>query len=113
MTEEGLKATMALKKVNIRTNVTLVFSANQALLAAKAGVTYVSIFIGRIDDQGTGGMQVIRDTMLIFNNYSMETEVIAASIRSPMHVLNSGKGRVSYCDASSEYYFPDDKASAD
>ena len=89
MTEEGLKATMALKKVNIRTNVTLVFSENQALLAAKAGVTYVSIFIGRIDDQqGTGGMQVIRDTMLIFNNYSMETEMIAASIRSPMHVLN-------------------------
>jgi len=91
MTEEGLKATIVLKKVNIRTNVTLVFSANQALLAAKAGATYVSIFIGRIDDQGTEGMQVVRDTMAILNNYSMETAVIAASIRSPMHVLNSAK----------------------
>lgn len=91
MTEEGLKATRILKEMGIRTNVTLVFSANQALLAAKVGATYLSIFIGRLDDIGTDGMQVVRDTMTILNTYSMEAEVIAASIRSPMHVLEAAK----------------------
>ena len=91
MNEEGLKATRALKELKIKTNVTLIFSANQALLAAKAGASYVSIFIGRLDDLGNDGMDVVRDTTLILNNYSMGTEVIAASIRHPMHVLDSAR----------------------
>ncbi|MDG6218102.1 MAG: fructose-6-phosphate aldolase [Candidatus Thermoplasmatota archaeon] len=91
MTEEGLKATTILKEMGIQTNVTLVFSANQALLAAKAGATYISIFIGRLDDLATDGMQVVRDTLIILDTYLMETEVIAASIRSPMHVLEAAK----------------------
>ena len=91
MTEEGLKAAIILKKLNIKTNVTLIFSANQALLAAKAGATYASIFVGRLDDQGTNGMQVVRDSLEIFNNYSMRTKIIAASIRNPCHVLDAAK----------------------
>jgi transaldolase len=91
MIEEGLKATIALKKLNIKTNVTLIFSANQALLAAKAGATYASIFVGRLDDQGTNGMQVVRDSLEIFNNYSMKTKIIVASIRTPSHVLEAAK----------------------
>jgi transaldolase len=75
----------------VRTNVTLVFSALQALLAARSGAAYVSPFIGRIDDVGQQGMDVLSDTMDIFQNYRLETEVIAASIRHPMHVLEAAR----------------------
>jgi transaldolase len=91
MNEEGLKASIALKKLNIKTNITLIFSANQALLAAKAGATYASIFVGRIDDQGADGMQVVKDSLEIFKNYSINTKIIAASIRNPIHVLHAAK----------------------
>ncbi|MDP7260837.1 MAG: transaldolase family protein, partial [archaeon] len=73
----------------IRTNVTLVFSANQALLAAKAGASYVSPFVGRLDDRGEDGMQLIRDIVQIYQNYGLETEVLVASIRSEEHVLQA------------------------
>ena len=89
MIEEGLKATMMFSAENIKTNVTLVFSATQALLAAKAGATYVSPFIGRLDDISQNGMELISDIMTINDNYGFATEVIVASIRSPMHVLDS------------------------
>ena len=75
--------------MNIKTNATLVFSPNQALLAAKAGATYVSPFIGRLDDIGHIGMDVVRDTMIIFENYNFETQVIVASIRNPIHVIDA------------------------
>jgi transaldolase len=91
MNEEGLKASIALKKLNIKTNITLIFSANQALLAAKAGATYASIFVGRLDDQGADGIQVVKDSLEIFKNYSINTKIIAASIRNPIHVLNAAK----------------------
>lgn len=91
MTPEGLKATKILKKEGIKTNVTLVFSANQALLAAKAGATFVSPFIGRLDDIGKEGMQVIEEIMDIYNNYDIETEVIVASIRHPIHVIQAAR----------------------
>ncbi len=89
MTTEGLKATKKLSGEGIKTNVTLVFSANQAILAAKAGATYVSPFVGRIDDMGEDGMNLIEDIMETYQNYGFETEVIVASIRNPMHVLKS------------------------
>ncbi len=91
MTKEGIKAVRVLSKKKIKTNVTLVFSANQALLAAKAGATYVSPFIGRLDDIGHVGMDIIRDSVQIFRNYDYKTEVIVASIRHPVHVLDSAK----------------------
>jgi transaldolase len=91
MTPEGLKATKKLSKAGIKTNVTLVFSANQALLAAKAGATFVSPFIGRLDDIGQEGMQIIEEIMDIFNNYNIETEVIVASIRHPIHVIEAAR----------------------
>lgn len=91
MTPEGMKAVSTLSKEGIKTNVTLVFSANQALIAAKAGATYVSPFIGRLDDIGQDGMQVVRDISDIFSTYDLETEIIAASIRHPRHVLLSAK----------------------
>lgn len=87
MTVDGLKATKALSKKSIPVNVTLVFTPNQALLAAKAGASYVSPFIGRLDDVSTDGMEVIRQIVTIFNNYDMTTEVLAASIRHPIHVI--------------------------
>ena len=87
MTKEGLAATNILSSKGIKTNVTLIFSANQALLAANAGATYVSPFIGRLDDNGQDGMELVRDIMTIFENYGIETEVIAASIRHPQHAL--------------------------
>ncbi len=87
MTKEGLAATKILSSKGIKTNVTLIFSANQALLAASAGATYVSPFLGRLDDIGQEGMDLVRDIMQIFENYGIETEVIAASIRHPQHVL--------------------------
>jgi transaldolase len=91
ITSEGLKAVKKLKKQGIKTNVTLVFSANQALLAAKAGATFVSPFIGRLDDIGQDGMQVIEEIMEIFVNYDIETEVIVASIRHPIHVIDTAR----------------------
>lgn len=89
MTPEGLKATKALSKEGIKTNMTLVFSSNQALLAAKAGATYVSPFIGRLDDQGQVGMEVVRETVVVFENYDFKTEIIVASVRHPLHVLEA------------------------
>jgi len=91
MTEEGLKATKLLSAKKIRTNVTLVFSANQALLAANAGATYVSPFIGRLDDLGQDGMQLISEIMEIYKNYGFKTEVIVASVRHPMHVTEAAR----------------------
>ncbi len=89
MTTEGLKAVRTCCKEGIRTNVTLVFSAPQALLAAKAGATYISPFVGRIDDTGAVGMEVIADIMEIKANYGLDSEIIVASVRHPGHVLES------------------------
>ena len=86
MTVEGLKADKVLSKEGIKTNVTLIFTANQALLAAEAGATYVSPFLGRLDDISTTGMDLIDEIVTIFENYGYETEIIAASIRNPIHV---------------------------
>ena len=91
MTSEGMKAVSTLSKEGIKTNVTLVFSANQALIAAKSGATYVSPFIGRLDDIGHDGMQVVRDISEMFSTYGLDTKIIAASIRHPRHVLLSAK----------------------
>jgi transaldolase len=91
MTAEGLKATKMCKEANIKTNVTLVFSANQALLAAKAGATYVSPFVGRIDDITEYGMELVRRIVIIFENYKMDTEIIVASVRNPNHVLEAAE----------------------
>jgi transaldolase len=89
MIVEGIKAVKRLSDENIKTNVTLVFSATQALLAAKAGATYVSPFVGRLDDISQNGMDLIGDIMTILRNYGYPTEVIVASIRHPMHVVES------------------------
>ena len=89
MTVEGLKAVSILSKEGIKTNVTLIFSPNQALLAAKAGATYVSPFLGRLDDVGSQGMDLVRTIVEIFFNYDYDTEVIAASIRHPLHVVDA------------------------
>jgi transaldolase len=89
MTSEGLKAVKVLSKEGIRTNVTLVFSPNQALMAAKAGATYVSPFVGRLDDISHTGMALVRDIVQILKNYGFETQVIAASIRHPVHVTEA------------------------
>lgn len=91
MCAEGLKAVSVLSKEGIKTNVTLIFSAQQALLAAKAGATFVSPFMGRLDDIGNGGIQVIQDIAEIFDYYGINTEIISASIRTPMHVLDCAK----------------------
>jgi transaldolase len=88
---EGLKATKLLAKEGIRTNVTLCFSPTQALLAAKAGASYVSPFIGRLDDISAVGMDLIRDIKTIFSNYKFKTEIIVASVRNPLHVLDAAK----------------------
>ncbi|MEW6546849.1 MAG: fructose-6-phosphate aldolase [Bacillota bacterium] len=87
ITEDGLRAVKILSGEGIATNVTLVFSPNQALLAALAGATYVSPFVGRLDDVGADGMDVVRTTVAIFRQYGFPTQVIAASIRHPMHVV--------------------------
>jgi transaldolase len=89
MTVDGLKATRTLTDEGIKTNVTLVFSPLQALMAAKAGATYVSPFIGRLDDLSQEGLLLVEQIVEIFSNYAFETEVIVASVRSPMHVLES------------------------
>lgn len=91
MTEEGLKATKQLTEKGIHTNVTLIFSAAQALLAAKAGATYVSPFIGRLDDIGMDGMALVKDIADIFKLHDIKTEIIAASIRGPLHVVEAAK----------------------
>lgn len=91
MIPDGLKAVKKLKEEGIETNVTLVFSANQALLAAKAGASYVSPFIGRLDDVGNDGMNLIRDIKQIFKNYQYDTKLLVASIRHPIHVIESAK----------------------
>jgi transaldolase len=91
MTSEGLKAVKKLSNLGIKTNVTLVFSANQALLAAKAGAGFVSPFIGRLDDIGQEGMKIVEEIMEIFTNYDIETEVIVASIRHPIHVIDAAR----------------------
>ncbi|MCI8814573.1 MAG: fructose-6-phosphate aldolase [Lachnospiraceae bacterium] len=92
MTEEGLKAVKVLSQEGIRTNVTLIFTANQALLAARAGATYVSPFLGRLDDISATGMQLIREIVEIFDaSMDIETEIIAASVRHPIHVTDCAK----------------------
>ena len=91
MTSEGLKTVHALTKKNIKTNVTLIFSANQALLASKAGATYVSPFIGRLDDIGHDGLTLISDIVQIFTSYDISTQVLVASVRHPIHVIESAK----------------------
>lgn len=91
MTKDGLKATKILRSEGIMTNMTLVFSSNQAVLAAKAGTTFVSPFIGRLDDIGNEGMTIIEEIMDIYENYNYETEVIVASIRHPIHIVQAGR----------------------
>jgi transaldolase len=90
LTEAGLKATRILSQKGLKTNVTLVFSPLQALLAAKAGATYVSPFVGRLDDVGHDGMEIVDQIRTIFDNYGYATEIIVASVRSPQHVLQAG-----------------------
>jgi transaldolase len=89
MTEDGMKAVRTLAGEGIRTNVTLVFQPVQALIAAKAGAGYVSPFIGRLDDISTRGMNIIEDIIAIYTNYGFDTEIIVASVRNPMHVLEA------------------------
>lgn len=90
LTEEGLKATKILSNRGLKTNLTLIFSPLQALLAAKAGATYVSPFVGRLDDIGHDGMELVDQIGTIFDNYGYTTEIIVASVRSPQHVLQAG-----------------------
>lgn len=89
MTMEGLKAVKALSELKIETNVTLIFNANQALLAARAGATYVSPFLGRLDDIGHDGLELVATISQIFNNFDIPTKIIAASIRHPLHVVEA------------------------
>jgi transaldolase len=91
MTADGLRAVKILTAEDIRTNVTLVFSANQALLAAKAGATYISPFVGRLDDISHYGMEIVSPILEIFGNYGYDTEVIVASVRNPLHVLDAAR----------------------
>jgi len=91
MTEEGLKATKILASEGIKINMTLIFSANQALLAAKAGARYVSPFVGRLDDIGQNGMDLIAEIMDILDNYEFDCEIIVASVRDPIHVTEAAR----------------------
>lgn len=91
MTSNGMKAVRKLREDGIDTNVTLIFSPNQAILAAKAGASYVSPFIGRLDDIGNEGMILVNEIIQIFRNYHFKTEVLVASIRHPIHVIEAGK----------------------
>ena len=91
MIPAGLRAVKSLKQDGIPTNVTLIFSSNQAILAAKAGASYISPFIGRLDDNGQDGINVIREIKQIFSNYKFETEILVASVRHPLHVIEAGK----------------------
>jgi transaldolase len=91
MIEEGLRAVKKLSKLGIRTNVTLIFSSTQALLAAKAGANYVSPFVGRLDDIGHVGMELVGEIIDIYENYMFNTEIIVASIRHPLHVVDAAR----------------------
>ena len=91
MTQDGIKACKYFSDIGIKTNVTLVFSAGQALLAAKAGATYVSPFIGRLDDISTDGLNLIDEIRMIYDNYAFETQILAASVRHTMHIVNCAK----------------------
>lgn len=91
LTEEGVRATCKLSRMGVKVNMTLVFSANQALLAAKAGAKFVSPFIGRLDDAGQDGLSLIEELMDIFPNYGFETEVIVASVRHTLHVVEAAR----------------------
>lgn len=104
MTPEGMKAVRMLEDEGIPTNVTLVFSPTQALLAAKAGATYVSPFVGRLDDVSNDGMKIIREIKQIFDNYSIETQIIVASVRHPMHVLEAALIGADICTMPFEVY---------
>ncbi len=101
MCEEGLKAVKQLTKLGIKTNVTLIFSAAQALLAARAGATYVSPFLGRLDDIGSNGMILIEEISDIFKLHDIKTEIIAASIRHPIHVIDAARAG---CDIATVPY---------
>lgn len=91
VTEDGLRAIHYLRRMDINTNATLVFSPGQALLAARAGAAYVSPFIGRVDDNGNDGLVLLEDIVAIFDQYMIDTEIIAASIRHPMHVIDAAR----------------------
>lgn len=91
LTEDGLRACAELREQDVAVNVTLCFSANQALLAAKAGATYISPFVGRLDDVGHDGMEVVADIRQIYDNYDLETEILAASLRHPRHVTEAAQ----------------------
>src|SRR6266436_5070605 len=91
LTRDGIKACKSLSGEGIRVNVTLCFSAGQALLAAKAGATFISPFVGRLDDVGTNGMELIREIVQIFDNYNFKTEVLVASCRHPMHIVEAAR----------------------
>ncbi len=104
MTEEGLKAIAYFKTKKIRTNTTLVFSVSQAIMAAKAGATIISPFIGRLDDISEDGMQLIADIMDVWDQYGFETEVLVASVRHPMHVVESAKLGAHICTMPYEVF---------
>ena len=91
MIKDGVKALKYFSDKGIKTNCTLIFSAGQALLAAKAGATYISPFLGRLDDISVDGLNLIEEIRVIFDNYAFDTEILAASIRSPMHIINCAK----------------------
>jgi transaldolase len=91
MIPAGLRAVKSLKQDGIPTNMTLIFSSNQAILAAKAGASYISPFIGRLDDNGQDGINIIREIKQIFSNYKFESEILVASVRHPLHVIEAGK----------------------
>ncbi|MCB2295301.1 fructose-6-phosphate aldolase [Clostridium algoriphilum] len=91
MTAEGLKSVKVLSNEGIKTNVTLIFSSTQALLAARAGASYVSPFVGRLDDIGINGMSLIGEIVQIFRNYDIKSEIIVASVRNPIHVIEAAK----------------------
>jgi transaldolase len=97
LTRDGIRACKTLSQEGIRVNVTLCFSANQALLAAKVGATYISPFVGRLDDISTNGMELIRDIVEIYENYEFHTEVLVASVRNPMHVIEAARLGADIC----------------
>ena len=104
-TLEGLKATKTLSDENIKVNVTLVFSAPQAIMAAKAGAVFVSPFVGRLDDISQDGMGLIADIVTIYDNYDFSTEVLTASIRSPMHIVAAGRVGADICTMPSKVFY--------
>ncbi|HWK12392.1 MAG TPA: fructose-6-phosphate aldolase [Vicinamibacterales bacterium] len=97
LTRDGIRACKTLSEEGIRVNVTLCFSASQALLAAKVGATYISPFVGRLDDVSTNGMELIRDIVEIYENYDFHTEVLVASVRNPMHIVEAGRLGADIC----------------